>query len=317
MSRSKTATKATETDSEFSEADEFSGNETLAKTKEETPKKASKKGAKKKASKKEVPKEKPKEKTKKEKPKKRMLTLIYVHDTPREQRNWEMLDGGELHICTVDPGTQNLAARVSRREGEEVRTLFLDNAAHKNLSKGDFYGLEIDVVQTYTNITTYLERNIAPYLDRLNLVIIEKQLSFNRDAEPVFWHILSWFISNLKNKPLLPDIFLVDAKIKGRVLGAGTLTKPQLKKWSVTKAEKDMKSQNDKEGLRLVTAAGVKKDDVCDVTVTEEAVFELAKRLHAGEKVDLYAKSVSETADKSQNGETIEKPKRGRKKITA
>lgn len=144
----------------------------------------------------------------------------YVHSRPKKDRKW---DQGYLQYISVDPAKINFAFRIERRydNGRIIPIVFWKQNFGSNI---------------YQNIFKRLEEFSEEYLNT-HIVLIEKQPPRNITINRIMQHVLTYFMTKMKDYPLLPEINEVDARLKGSELGANP--DENLKKWS-SKISRDL-----------------------------------------------------------------------------
>ncbi|HSW76984.1 MAG TPA: hypothetical protein VLG50_08050 [Candidatus Saccharimonadales bacterium] len=189
-------------------------------------------------------------------PSKSLYTLYYPHTTDIKKRCWE---SDLIQFISIDPAIKNLAIRVEQRTGDNVVCLYSGKFSPWEMKTID----HAEANNMYNNINDILN-NLHEYYASTHYVLIEKQLPTNYQATRVAQHILSYFLLTLKDLPLLPSIIELDAKVKGKMLGAPKCNKNELKKWAVEKATELSLKRNDEYTLSLLKK-NKKKDDLADV----------------------------------------------------
>jgi hypothetical protein len=84
--------------------------------------------------------------------------------------------------------------------------------------------------------------------------------------------VISYFMTKMANNSIHSVIMEISPKMKGDLLGAGKLTKLQLKQWAVEKAMDILTARNDRDSLYVLSRHN-KKDDLADAVLQEEAAL--------------------------------------------
>lgn len=180
---------------------------------------------------------------------------------------------GTLITCSIDPGVVHLGIRIEKKDKYgtsfiiyELKQFFNDKKS-KNREK-----------VTLIEIMNYID-SIKDILSLCDLILIERQLGLNRDAEPVMFSLLSYFIILLKNNDLKSIICLVSPKLKSKVFCdlTGLKTK-KLKLETVKVTKKIFKKRKEKSSLKIIRQAEreAKADDVADPVVMIESFLIVA-----------------------------------------
>ena len=132
-----------------------------------------------------------------------------------------------------------------------------------------------NIFQTLNNILEV----IMPEIMKSDLIIIEKQLSFNKNMTiRVEQHTVSYIMGRLKGSGFYPRIIGVDPKLKTKMLYEGPgLNERAIKQWSVVKARELLTSRNDLKSLAIMDSKAYKRkqDDLADTVCQIEAFFKL------------------------------------------
>lgn len=205
--------------------------------------------------------------SKTESPDKTPYTVYYPHRTPTSGRNW---DQGYYQVVSIDPARKNYALRIERRYNNGwITPLVFDKVAIESIEKRD----DVTICHTYQVLTDFLSKYETYYSD-CHFVIIERQLPQNYKATRIAQHSISYFSMILRDKPLLPAIVEVDAKLKGKILGAPkNITDKQLKSWAVEKARELLTIRLDQFSLDVLNHFRTKQDDLSDTVCQIEAIF--------------------------------------------
>lgn len=204
---------------------------------------------------------------KSEAPSKGPFVVYYPHSIPKEQRNWTQ----QYHqVVSIDPARKNFALRIERRfhDGRIVPIVFDKVSVDAETVDGD-----ITVCNMYEMLTTFFKKYEQFYED-CHYIIIEKQLPQNYKPLRISQHTITYFSLRLHDKPLLPSIIEVDAKVKGKILGAPKgINEAQLKAWAVEKARELLTLRGDTYSLGVLDFFKNKQDDLSDTVCQAEAVF--------------------------------------------
>lgn len=166
-------------------------------------------------------------------------------------------------IHSYDPATDNFACRVEWRNISIVTTVTMGKVK---------FNADIDTNRSktlYSDINAFLMK--IPLLDKVRLVIIERQLPINTAAVRISQQTLAFYL-NLTN----PNICVIEINptTKTKALKAPKgMNDTYIKKWAVWMAQQLLYMRNDGHGLTLMEACGKKLDDVADTTIQPEALF--------------------------------------------
>lgn len=198
-------------------------------------------------------------------------TIYNPHTIDTNQRRWPEV----IRVVSIDPGIQNYAIRVEDRpfnpaSKQPIVTILYDKL---RLKKTDTTLTNNHENATYSILTDYLDSHLEIFMT-CAVVIIERQLPINYKAVRVSQHTITYFMVLLKNAPLLPVIFEVDARLKGEQLGASNhLNSHGLKAWAVVEAKKLLTWRNDRVALSIL-GKNKKCDDLSDTVCQIEALFQ-------------------------------------------
>jgi len=184
----------------------------------------------------------------------------YTHSVTKKNRKW---DQDYLQIIAIDPGKVNFAFRIERRyhDGRIVPIAFWKEAFNSN---------------TFQNISKRLDEYSDDFLDT-HIVLIEKQPPRNITINRIMQHAITYFMTKLKDYPLLPEISEINPHVKGNELGANS--DENLKKWASRKARELLREREDNWSLEVMDywldkshPKGQRKDDdLADTVVMIEA----------------------------------------------
>lgn len=201
-------------------------------------------------------------------PDKNEFTAHFFHSVDAKNRNWPDV----INIISIDPGIRNLAIRVESRglrdSNHPVKTLVFDKL---RISEND-RKLEENIDKLYFLVNNFLDQYLEIFKS-CHILIIERQLPMNLKAVRISQHIISYFMFHLKNIPSLPMIFEIDAKLKGRELGASThLNERGIKQWSIDHCKELLEKRKDQVAIDILKKHK-KKDDLSDCVCQIEALF--------------------------------------------
>ena len=181
----------------------------------------------------------------------------------------------EYIVVSIDPATVSFGFRIEKRVVLRCNTKYCDVETIV-LVKVQYNDTISDGSMTlYNNINDFLDQYVD-YYRQADLIIIERQLSFNYLPLRVSQHCISYFC--IFNRMTNSNSIIVElsGKVKTRLLNAPPkLDKREIKKWSVEKARELFVMRDDKIGLSTLVRIGKKLDDVSDATVQIEAFFTL------------------------------------------
>jgi hypothetical protein len=189
------------------------------------------------------------------------LVEHYPHDMQKSKRIW---DKDYVNVISIDPAILNYAIRIERRyKNGDVKTIVF----HK-ISISD----KTDYDNSCNNLFTFLDK-LKKHFITINFVIMEKQPNLNPKIERIAAYTIAYFVRELKNLPLLPSIFEINSKLKGRMLNVPKkLKRIELKKWGIEVATSMLEDREDTFSLDIL-AGEKKKDDLCDTVIQSEAFF--------------------------------------------
>jgi hypothetical protein len=201
------------------------------------------------------------------------FTVFEIHSRPLEDRT-KIWTQGYYQVVSIDPAWKNFAIRISRRYSDgkiDPPLLFakydftLADKARDDTKDCVFLGYGASLVQF---------QQWLPLLRESHIIMIERQIPENYKATRMMQHALSFFMTHLRDMPLMPMIMEVDPQLKGKMLGApkgcrGT----DLKNWAVEKALEILTVRDDQVSLAILAKNKRKMDDLSDTVVQEEAWF--------------------------------------------
>ena len=194
-------------------------------------------------------------------------TVYYPHSISYLERKWTQ---PWYQIVSIDPAQKNYALRIERRYNNGwITPIVFDKVAVASVIEDK----NVTICNTYEVLTEFLDRYQEFYKD-CHFVVIERQLPQNYKATRIAQHSISYFSLRLHNMPLLPSIVEIDAKIKGKILGAPKgINDKQLKTWAVQKARELLIMREDQFSLQVLNNFRNKQDDLCDTVCQLEALF--------------------------------------------
>lgn len=196
----------------------------------------------------------------------KLLSNYYPHTKSISERKWSK---EYIQILAIDPATVNYAIRVERRYSDgTIKPVLFDKVDLSLDSKGIKSSQEPDVLVA---LTKYLNQWKSIYQE-CHYFLIERQMSVNYKATRIGQHTLSYFLINMTDAPLLPDIIEMHPKVKGNELGGAVgLSYDQLKQWSVGKAIDMLNVRGDTFSIEVLEYFKKKRDDLSDCICMIEA----------------------------------------------
>lgn len=182
--------------------------------------------------------------------------------------------GDVVKVISIDPGIRNLAIRVESRgitsNNYPIKTILFE----KLKITEDDRRLAGNNDQLYFLMTQFLDK-YRELFKTCNFLVIERQLPINYKAVRISQHIITYFLILFKDRmPLLPVVYEVDPKLKGRELGASKhLNERGIKQWSVDCAKALFTKRQDYDALKILQKNKSKSDDLADVCTQTEAFF--------------------------------------------
>jgi hypothetical protein len=208
-----------------------------------------------------------------------------------------------VQVAAIDPAVKNCAIRIERRTfSEEGEVLSIETIVQKKI---DFLesqtGPQEDAASNYyVNSTVALSR-MMEYFASCHYIIIESQMPVNTEMTRMGQHIISILMFSLKDCGVKPLIVEIDPKIKS--LGAGRMTKPELKKWAAAKAVEILRGNGDESTADFIQNS-TKRDDHGDVVCYTTAWFKILKDggiVHALPKCNENARQKRPTRESSSS----------------
>lgn len=224
------------------------------------------------------------------------------HTLDLSTRKWP----NKIRIISVDPGISNFCIRVEERGLRkycQIKTLLY----HKLHLRKDEQELTDDYVcHYYTKLSHFLNQHLNLFKS-CHMVIIEKQMPFNYRAVRISQHTLTYFMLHLQDvEGILAMIFEVDAKLKGKELGASShLNSKGLKAWAVEKATELLTDRGDEESLAILVKNRKKADDLADTVCQIEALFSYNGWLTTQKPVSLSLANTTGTKIKVKSKATV------------
>ena len=203
-------------------------------------------------------------------PDKNEYTVYNPHSISLEKRE----TGDIVKVISIDPGIRNLALRVETRgitsSNYPIKTIIFEKL---KITEED-RRLEGNNDQLYFLMTQFLDK-YREIFKTSDMLIIERQLPINYKAVRISQHIITYFLILFKDRmPLLPVVYEVDPKLKGRELGASKhLNERGIKQWSIDYAKSVLVKRQDYEALKILEKNKSKSDDLADVVTQANAFF--------------------------------------------
>jgi hypothetical protein len=203
-------------------------------------------------------------------PDKNQYTVYNPHSIDLSKRE----TGDVVKVISIDPGIRNLALRVETRgitsNNYPIKTIVFEKL---RITEED-RRLEGNNDQLYFLMTQFLDK-YREIFKTCDFVLIERQMAINYKAVRISQHIITYFLILFKDRmPLLPVVYEVDPKLKGRELGASKhLNERGIKQWSVDYAKALFTKRQDYDALKIVQKNKSKSDDLCDCACQLEAFF--------------------------------------------
>lgn len=218
--------------------------------------------------------------SKNEKPSNALCDIIWPHQTLFDVRHIHgLFQNSTTTVTSIDPGTVNYGIRICRRNNtiKTTKSLYLDrwelDQAPKKEKKGRGVEYDIHLDPRYPSLTNKLDK-ILDLIQQCDILLIEKQLPINYNANRIMQHTIGYFENvfkqNITNR--YPVIILISPVLKGRMLGVPKgLPKPELKKWSVDEAYYIAEDEGDDWAIQQLNRCR-KQDDIAD-TITQYKAF--------------------------------------------
>lgn len=183
------------------------------------------------------------------------INIFIPHTEPKKNLKEEDYE----QIISIDPARLNFAIRIERRyKNGKVIPLIFHRGSIKDFSTCEPNGL--------TNFLDQFEK----YYDKTHMVIMERQPKLNFGIERIGSYVIFYFCQKLKNLPLQPKIYEIDARIKSQMLNFGKSNKKEVKQKSVIYYTDLLRKRNDDFSLKILENE-TKKDDLCDTGCQIEA----------------------------------------------
>lgn len=204
---------------------------------------------------------------KSEEPDKAPFTCYYPHTININQRVWNQ---GYMDWISIDPAVKkNLALRVERRHNNgHIESIVFAKCEFKEVVV--MGGVSVD--KSFDNITTFLDK-FKPLYMTCHIFIFERQMPINYKSNRVAQHVMSYFMTLLKDSVHLPWFFEISATIKTKWLNApANLNDTTRKTWGSKEAYKFLEWRNDSFGMQVMRDNWEKQDDLADTVIQIEAV---------------------------------------------
>jgi hypothetical protein len=176
-----------------------------------------------------------------------------------------VLRNENLIITSIDPGIVNC--------GLYINCINTKDFSQKSilLTKLEFNKGENHYVESLKKFTELEEKH--KYFSSSHYIVIESQMAISYDNTRMGQHLISFFMTYLKNKGNRPLIIEFNSQSKTRLLGCPKgLKKPEYKKWCKEKAVDLLKSRGkSEEKFADFLEKAKKKDDLGDAICQCEA----------------------------------------------
>lgn len=180
-------------------------------------------------------------------------------------KEYMKINGSKINTLSIDPGSRNFAIRKQCRINDggilNIVPLLFERVDMKN-----------NVGNIIECVHGYLEKNYEKYFKDCHLIIVEKQMAVNYTTVRISQAVITYFMTKMANNSLHSVIIEIGPKMKGDLLGAGKLTKLQLKQWAVDKAIEILTARGDTQSLEVLRRHN-KRDDLADAVLQEEAAM--------------------------------------------
>jgi len=131
--------------------------------------------------------------------------IINSREGDDSKRQWSTLS--HVRCISIDPAQKNFAIRVEDRPtplGSGIRPILFHKQCFMDDDSSNRWSL-------FSSITDYLDSQ-REVLKQAHIVLIEQQLPINYINVRISSHVISYFISLLKDSPNIPMIVEIDAK---------------------------------------------------------------------------------------------------------
>lgn len=177
-----------------------------------------------------------------------------VHDTEAP-----IVKNDNIIVTSIDPGIVNCGVYVSCYNLKEKshKSLYL---ARLTFNKGENHYIES------INQLEKLEQE-NNFFSASHYIVIESQMTVSYDNTRLSQHLITYFMSTLKNKGSKPLIIEITSQAKTKLLGCPKgLTKYQYKKWATEKAIELLEDRGEDSENKYVQSitTNSKKDDKSD-----------------------------------------------------
>jgi len=193
------------------------------------------------------------------------LYLHYPHNLPEDDR---ICDLYKKRIVSIDPGMVNFAIRIELHDmkTKTIITEVYDKicfAKATKLQKVERYQ-HPDQCDNITRAIDVLDK-YKEYFEYTDIILIEKQMTINTKMMSLFYQCITYFSMLLRDNPLLPMIYEICPKAKGRELGAQRGC--DIKKWSIDYAINVYTERGCEFSLDVLKHYHKKRDDLADTLV--------------------------------------------------
>ena len=174
----------------------------------------------------------------------------------------------EVIVVSIDPGIVNCGIYICKKDikTKKKTSLYLDNMKFcEGMAEAEnFYYNSLKFLDTL-EAETHL-------LSSAHYIIVEAQMRHNRNTR-VGQHLMTYFMTRLRNKGNRPWIIEITAKAKTNSLGCPKMDKPAYKKWCANRAIDLLQQRKSKDERMFISSLrnAKKKDDMGDVICQYEA----------------------------------------------
>jgi hypothetical protein len=176
-----------------------------------------------------------------------------------------------IQVAAIDPAVKNCAVRIERRTFDKDAVLIETILQKKMDFLTNLTDEAIGPTNYYINSTIALSR-MMEHFAACQYILIESQMPVNTEMTRMSQHIISILMFALRDCGMRPLIIEIDPKVKS--LGAGRMTKPELKKWAAAKAISILRENGDTATADFIQNSA-KRDDHGDVVCYTTAWFKI------------------------------------------
>ena len=199
------------------------------------------------------------------------FNIFNPHDEPSPLYN-----NDSIIIVSVDPGIKNCGVYIQKVN------LLNDERKSMYLARMQFDQTDNHYIASIKKFEE-LEKK-ANVLSKAHYIVVEKQMVLSTPNTRMGQHLITFFLTFLRNKGNRPIIVEIASTAKTRILKCPKgMKKPEYKKWCHTKAVLLLESrdtEHEEKYINLLTGIK-KKDDVGDAVCQSEAFIQL-------QKMDIY-----------------------------